>query len=214
MPSPRAADDARLPARHLRGFRRAHAALVGGAVVLAASLTACTGEPAGGPTPTRTASARPTAEPTPTPTTTPEPERPAAMDDPGVYGAVAAATYFLSLYPYVYNTGDLTAWKALSHPECVFCASVVTNVEEMHAKGHRQDGPTVTVEKAAGREVDPGVFFAVDVEMVQGASKELDATGKVVDEVLDPTNIRVSVAVVREGEHWIIRGSEATVASA
>lgn len=186
---------------------------MGAVVVLAALLTGCTGEPTAEPSPTRTATASPTASPTPTPTSTPEPERPAAMDDPGVDGAVAAATYFLSLYPYVYNTGDLTAWKALSHPECVFCASVMTNVDEMHSKGNHQVGPTVTVDAAVGREVDPGVFFAVDIDTTQGPSKELDPRGEVIDEMLDSTKIHVSIAVVREGGSWIIRGSEATVAS-
>ena len=54
-----------------------------------------------------------------------KPERPAALDEPpSVEGAVAVAEYFLLLYPYVYATGDLADWNALSHPECIFCASV------------------------------------------------------------------------------------------
>ena len=213
MPSPRAADDARRSARRRHRYRPARAA-VGAVVVLAALLTGCTGEPTAEPSPTRTATASPTASPTPTPTTTPEPERPAAMDDPGVDGAVAAATYFLSLYPYVYNTGDLTAWKALSHPECIFCASVVTNVEEMHAQGHRQEGPSITVRESAAREVDPGVFFSVEVEVVQGPSAEFDRQGAVVEESLGSSDVHVALAVLREGDRWVIRGSEASDAPA
>ena len=70
----------------------------------------------------------------------PGPDRPAAMDEVSTDGAIAAATYFLQLYPYAYNTGDLTEWKALSHPECMFCASVVDNVTAMHEQGHRSEG--------------------------------------------------------------------------
>ncbi|MGW6130418.1 DUF6318 family protein [Cellulomonas sp. NPDC055163] len=183
-------------------------AAVGGVVVLAALLTACTGEPAAEPSPTRPATARPAASPTPTPTTTPEPERPAAMDDPGVDGAVAAATYFLSLYPYVYNTGDLTAWKALSHPECVFCASVMTGVEEMHSTGNHQDGTETTVSDARAQEIEPGVLYAVDLSLLQGPAVELDKDGAVVEEDPSTTESVVHVAVQRAGGAWLIRECE------
>ncbi|MBB2924921.1 DUF6318 family protein [Cellulomonas cellasea] len=206
MPLPRAADDARRPARR----RRLAGASYGGAIgALALSmLTSCSGEPAAEPTPTSTASASPTADPTPTPTTTPEPERPAAMDDPGVDGAVAAATYFLSLYPYVYNTGDLTAWKALSHPECVFCASVVTNVEAMHAKGNHQEGTDTTVSSARAQEIEPGALYAVDMTVSQGPAVELDRNGAVVEEDPSTTESVMHVAVQRAGSVWVIRECE------
>ncbi|GEA90112.1 DUF6318 family protein [Cellulomonas cellasea] len=173
------------------------------------SLTACTGEPAAEPTPTRTASASPTAEPTPTPTTTPEPERPTAMDDPGVDGAVAAATYFLSLYPYVYNTGDLTAWKALSHPECVFCASVSSSVDEMHALGQRQEGTELTLVPRESAEVEAGVWFSVRLDVAQGEWTVVGLQGEPVRSG-PAQNYAFTLAVVRDSERWVIRAAEAT----
>ena len=54
---------------------------------------------------------------------------------------MAVAEYFVLLYPYVYATGDLAEWNALSDPDCKFCASVVDNARAM--------SPTVTTAKAA-----------------------------------------------------------------
>ncbi|MFS0701529.1 DUF6318 family protein [Cellulomonas sp. 179-A 4D5 NHS] len=176
--------------------------------MLAALLTACTGEPAAEPTPTRSVSATAPVEPSPTPTTTREPERPAAMEDPGVDGAAAAATYFLSLYPYVYNTGDLTAWKALSHPECVFCASVVSGVGEMQAAGRHQEGTDTTVSNTHAQEVEPGVLYAIELTVLQGPAVELDRNGTVVEEDLSTTESVVHVAVQRAGSAWVIRECE------
>ncbi|HEX7804612.1 MAG TPA: DUF6318 family protein, partial [Cellulomonas sp.] len=82
---------------------------------------------------------------TPSPTSTPKPGRPAAMDTVNLEGAIATATYFLDLYPYVANSGDLEDWKTLSHPECIFCRGVTTEVERMFSVGHHQDGTDTTV---------------------------------------------------------------------
>lgn len=49
------------------------------------------------------------------------PERPAEMDEETVDGAIAAAKYFVELYPYIYATGDLAEWDALSDDGCEFC---------------------------------------------------------------------------------------------
>ncbi|MFS0699431.1 DUF6318 family protein [Cellulomonas sp. 179-A 4D5 NHS] len=207
MPSPRAADDARRPARRRDRYRPVRAA-AGAVAVLAALLTGCTGEPTAEPSPTRTATASPTASPTPTPTTTPEPERPAAMDDPGVDGAVAAATYFLSLYPYVHATGDLAAWKAMSHPECGFCASVTEGVSAMHALGNKQTGGVFTVRSSQPTEVEAARFFAVVLDVEQAESVETDERGTVTSTV-PGGRYTMTILVIREGDAWLIRASEA-----
>uniref|UniRef100_UPI0028E56CF7 DUF6318 family protein n=1 Tax=Actinomyces dentalis TaxID=272548 RepID=UPI0028E56CF7 len=51
----------------------------------------------------------------------PEPQRPAEADQHDLTGAIAAAQYFITLYPYVYATGDLTAFRAMSDATCKFC---------------------------------------------------------------------------------------------
>jgi hypothetical protein len=159
-----------------------------------------------------TASPTPTPAATPGPTTTTKPERPAALDTVNLDGAIATAEYFLSLYPYVYNTGDLTDWKALTHPDCVFCASVVANVEKMHALGHHQVGADMAVTSAVGVEVTAGSWFSVDIDAVQAPWVELESTGGVVDQKSSEVTFVIHVIVVREGDTWSIRAGEVDVA--
>ena len=66
---------------------------------------------------------------------TPKPERPAGMDEQTPEGAAAAATYFLSLYSYVYATGDLSLWQAMSTSDCEFCRLVAERVNTLHESG-------------------------------------------------------------------------------
>ena len=65
----------------------------------------------------------------------PEPQRPARADQHDLTGAIAAAQYFITLYPYVYATGDLTAFRAMSDATCKFCDSVITSATNMHTSG-------------------------------------------------------------------------------
>ena len=69
----------------------------------------------------------------------PEPQRPAEADQHDLTGAIAAADYFITLYPYVYATGDLTAFRAMSDATCKFCDSVITNATSMHTAGGWED---------------------------------------------------------------------------
>ena len=57
------------------------------------------------------------------------------MDEFTVEGAVATGEYVLALYPYVYATGDLSDWQAMSDSECGFCNNVITKVTKLHDAG-------------------------------------------------------------------------------
>ena len=121
------------------------------------ALTACTdaSPPPDGTKPTAVATASPMPSPTPSqaapapsPTraadeqdVTVPPERPAALGGPGTEeNAKAVGRYFLSLFPYVVATGDLTAWDALSGQSCTYCSSVREFVTEIHDAGHHGEG--------------------------------------------------------------------------
>ena len=69
----------------------------------------------------------------------PEPQRPAQADQHNLTGAIAVAEYFITLYPYVYATGDLTAFRAMSDATCKFCDSVINNTTSMHTAGGWED---------------------------------------------------------------------------
>ncbi len=47
-------------------------------------------------------------------------------------GAITAATYFLSLFPYMYATGDLDAWKNMSDDNCEFCNNAMNDAAALH----------------------------------------------------------------------------------
>lgn len=65
----------------------------------------------------------------------PEPGRREGMDERSPSGAAASAAYFLTLYPYVYATGDLTDWEEMSAEGCGFCSSVAESVNDLHSDG-------------------------------------------------------------------------------
>jgi len=157
--------------------------------------------------PTATASPTPTTAPTPSPTTTPKPERPTAMDTVNVSGAVATAKYFLELFPYALNTGDINDWDALSHPDCQFCSGLSAEVKRQAAVLQHQEGLATSIATATGTEVDPGIWFTVELDMTQGKSRIVDAAGAVLQEGPQQRS-RVTMIVIRESNRWLVRGAQ------
>lgn len=189
---------------------------LGGALV-AVGLTAvgCSdadGEPTptSGPTVSESPSEAPSSpeptSPAPGPTPWPEPTRPAAMERDDVEGAKAAAEYFLAFYPYVYVTGDLGQWNALSHPECEFCASVEANVQTLHSDGGYSDGPTLTVLGIDGAPPDASYgYFSVWVDVEEGPHSYYDREGAETEQY-DGDVYEVDMALTRDASGWIVRG--------
>lgn len=159
-----------------------------------------------------TPSASPTVgEPTHTPTTPPEaiaPERPAEMAEISVAGAEAAATYFLQLYPYAYATNDLTEWRALSHPECAFCNSVISNVEEQVGAGTVSLGG-LHIDELYAATISPS-RFAVNAVVTESPSVEVAGDGSVVSELSTSKTYDVVFALQRGDTEWIVLEIDAT----
>lgn len=160
--------------------------------------------PSSAPAPTFTPS--PTAAPTlpaPMPSPTPPPEM--SRDDEA--GAIAAATYFLTeLYPYTVSSQDTVAWVAMSHPDCNFCASAENTIAELQSSGERAVIAPIRATLASWEELDParfGVFLSVETgpdETWTDDDRLVGVGGVVTGEA--------SIAVVRQGDAWIIRGVE------
>ncbi|MCC2310208.1 DUF6318 family protein [Cellulomonas chengniuliangii] len=198
------------------GRRRARPGpLASTAIVTALALAGCAAEGAEPPrTPTATSAVgTPIPEPTPGPTQSAKPERPAAMDAT-TDGALEFATYALALYPYVHNTGDLADWRALSHPECKFCANVVADVENLLAKGNHNEGGEVTILTASALELNPGHSFSAEMDVAQAEFREVDGLGDLVGEPVPADNLRLVFSLFYEGGVWLIRGVEAVTPSA
>ncbi len=63
------------------------------------------------------------------------PEPPAALDDPGHDGAVAAAEYFYRLSVYAAASGDTTELEAVSGEECASCSDYVARIKNFYDSG-------------------------------------------------------------------------------
>ncbi len=203
------AHPSRAPRRYRAGAR---AAVLVTALALVGALTGCTGtDPAPEWTPTP---ATPITQPTPTPSADPatiKPERPTAMNTIDSAGAEAAARYFLALYPYAYATGDLSEWQALSHPDCVFCGSVVTNVEALKAAGHHNRGSEISVLSVSVQELAPGRRYGAELTVTEGPSAEVDESGAIVGEHPESRKVSMVLALAYE-DGWSVLEVDATPA--
>ena len=134
------------------------------------------------------------------------PERPGNMDEDSPEGAVATGSYFVQLYPYVYATGDLEQWRAMTRQDCLFCGSVITNVTSLHDSGGWRDPWSQNIVKTTYLDPDPGSEYSrVDVTFDREATYTYDGTGAE-PEVAEPHSGTVIIFAMKYVEgHWIIR---------
>lgn len=133
------------------------------------------------------------------------PARPAAMDGPPTLeGAKAIATYFLLLYPYVYQSGDVRDWNSISDPQCVFCGSVQKRANDQRGQALHLEGGGVTVTEVHGTEVTVGAFFDVNVRLAQAPSKTVSTLGVVTTETTGG-DATADVVVTFKNGTWQIR---------
>jgi len=180
-------------------------------VLVVAVLAGCTGEPSPTTTPLTFEPYTPTATPTPTPEPDPDdatvpPERP-DLSQVDAETAEALAVYFLQLYPYVFATGDLAEWDAISHPECVYCASVRSGVEEMHAAGQRMEGGHSDLDEVVTTQVSDAMW-QVDAVLIERESRTIDASDTVIATAAGPKAYDSTVVLVHENGRWLVRGAE------
>ena len=134
------------------------------------------------------------------------PERPENMDEDSPEGAVATGSYFVQLYPYVYATGDLEQWRAMTRQDCLFCGSVITNVTSLHDSGGWKDPWVHTITETGYSDPGPGSEYSrVDIVFSQEAAYTYDGTGAE-PEVAEPHSGTVIIFAMKYVEgHWIIR---------
>ena len=139
---------------------------------------------------------------------TPKPERPAGMDEFTVEGAAAAGEYFLLLFPYVYATGELSDWQAMSDPECVFCNNVINDVTEVHSSGGWVDPwPQEAVAETYGvSDEDPNVW-AVSFHFSHSESLDHDGTGGT--STVKAEDLAFVLQMRWTGQIWIVEQGEA-----
>ena len=139
---------------------------------------------------------------------TPKPERPAGMDEFTVEGAVATGEHYLSLYPYMYATGDLSDWQAMSTPDCGFCNNVINNVTELHSSGGWGDPwqQEVVAESYGVSEEDPNVW-AASFHFSHSESLDHDGTGGT--STVKAEDLAFVLQMRWTGQTWIVEQGEA-----
>ena len=139
-----------------------------------------------------------------------EPVRPSEVEQDDGTGAGAAAYYFVSLYPYVYATGDLTAWKDMSESTCQFCQSVVDNVTELHKDGGWRDPWEQTITDVAYWDRQEGYDYnrvEVTINSVAITAHSGDNSSVETAEPVDGTVVRLSMRYVNG--RWVVGGGSA-----
>lgn len=161
------------------------------------------------PTPTQSLSTSVTPSAVPTreaPLLPPAPEAMAANDQDG---AIALAQYFaVDLYTYVFATGDLERWRALSDPSCAFCNGVIENAESMRAAGEFDDGEPAAVESAVGTTITEGSRYTATLVVRQSASKVRNADGEITAERTEE-RFQLHYAIAWDGG-WRVLAVDAT----
>lgn len=119
-------------------------------------------------------------------------------------GAAAAAVYFIELYGYVLQTGDLTEWNAMSYPDCEFCSSTAEYVESVYSAGGTFTGGDITAEVVTVHELDGFIGgYPVDLRTTQAATEQLDATGARTSSMDEQTDTARFATVYYKGS-WTI----------
>lgn len=197
------------------------ALLVALPVVFAAGCDAST--PAPGPTPvsstraaTRTASSSP--EPSALPTmggdefdASVPPEPTAGLEGPpSEESAGEAARYFLSLFPYIFATGDLTSWRTMSGSDCGWCSDIADVVDANLRVEKRQVGGAIEFVDVQAFHHREDQYSAV-VLIKEGPSRFVDASGAVVEAVDYTLEARVEMLFSWTGDGWMMDGVEINV---
>ena len=205
--------------RWVRRVRRVRAAGVAGVVVVLGVVGCGSPEPAPEPEPVATTTEE-APEPTPEQTSTPELttppatvgiERPAAMDDPGDAGAIAAAEYF-ALMAYMALTYDVVdELQGMANESCNFCATLVESTQEFEASGNTYEGGEATLlgtSEIAGRDDTLGAVGVV-VPMIVESAEERTGDGALVGS-WERQEVNLYVEVVHTYLGWMVLGASHT----
>ena len=120
---------------------------------------------------------------------------------------MAAATYFMTrLLPYTVTTQDTAAWQAMSHNDCIFCASTVQRTAALRKQHRTAEIAPVRVVRTSSEVVGPAAF-GVFLDIETGPDLTFADDGSLVRR--DPvTSGRASVGVIHQGTSWIVLGVE------
>lgn len=184
-----------LPSGHRVGILR-HLVVVGAI----AALLGCT--PAASET-----TAAPSPPPSPAtslPAPAPSPTEPPEMTRDDETGALAAARYFVDdLYRYTESTQDTDSWTAMSHDSCIFCRSVLDDVNSLRG-GRRLVYPAaVRVQSQSVKRLNP-LAYTVTLDVLTGPDEVWSLDGTPVGTGSQHTG-RMTLVMVNQQKRWLTR---------
>ncbi len=119
-------------------------------------------------------------------------------------GAAAAATYFIELYGYVLQTGDLTEWDAMSFPACDYCTDTRDYVASAYAAGETFEGSEISAKVLQIHDLNELVGgYPVDLRVTQGPTTRRDASGTTIESGEAWTEI-MRFQTVFYGDSWTV----------
>lgn len=121
-------------------------------------------------------------------------------------GATAFVRHWWDQFNVAYASGDATALRAISTQECVFCQSVIDDVEARAAAGERTEGGEISVlDVAAPPDVEAQPAYRV-IGVAAQAAGAVRVPGQVEPDLIEPSRQSFDVLVVRDGDHWVNDG--------
>ena len=128
------------------------------------------------------------------------------MDASGAEGAEAAAVYFVKLYPWVYQSGDLDTWNAMSGSNCSFCATVAASVADSVKSGEVNRGGNITI--VSSRVAEPSSdYYTVEVHARATPTTTRDSAGSTTTS--EGQDSILTIAVSGKAPNWTIEGVSA-----
>lgn len=132
----------------------------------------------------------------------PVPVKPALADKNSKEGLEAFSKYWFLLLNYGYETGDLSAWSALTATSCAFCNNVKTSVAVGYKEGRWQAGGRLSAPSIEARYKSGAATQQVIVQVIQEVTHYYKADRSVGRSPEPGTNTAVVVLATYAQGHW------------
>ena len=161
------------------------------------------------PSPSRSLAATPPAPPTDAAGAAALPAKSRDMQRFDERGAAAAASYFLAVAAYAYQSGDVKEWDRISSQDCKFCTGIRDDVIRAYSDGGRYSGGRLTTHSVVVLGQDPVVgVFAVSVPYSLEQMEQFDASGRRTDSIAKGKG-RLRIEVLDSVHGWVLIGARA-----
>lgn len=132
------------------------------------------------------------------------PQAPFGLDSNDAIGAISTAEYFIDLYDYANQAGELSKFEETFTSDCTFCLKTVADVKDAKERNLHIDGGVL--ERSEGKISESRVdsdLIVVYLDITQTSGTLLNASGTTVSKVGGgPLNLEVQAELV-EGQ-WAI----------